>query len=295
MKIVSGNAPFLRSKRTTSQIMMELLIGLAVIFVAAVVYNFTLGVRYGLKTICIMTVAILFTLISDIIAGSLRYNKEKDGKFDEYLWHFIKSNFSVVTAVILALTVPVGTPVYVVIIGSMFATLIVKHTFGGFGSNVFNPAALGRIFLALAFGSQLKPYLAGGETLGGLKAGATVTSQFVADGAKFLTGSLANTNVSFLNLYLGNYSAALGETFTLLILVVGVVLAAREVINWRTPVFLFLTVALSSVFVSLVAKVNMLEYLLVQFGLGGMVFGAIFMFTDPVTSPTSNYGKALID
>lgn len=79
MKIVSGNAPFLRSKRTTSQIMMELLIGLAIIFVAAVIYNFTLGVRYGLKTICIMTVAILFTFISDIIAGSLRYNKEKTG------------------------------------------------------------------------------------------------------------------------------------------------------------------------------------------------------------------------
>ncbi len=294
MKIVSGNAPFIRNKRTTGQIMMELLIGLAVIFVAAVVYNFTLGVRYGLKTICIMTVSILFTFVSDIIVGSLRYNKEKDGKFNEYLFHFIKSNYSIVTAVIFALTVPVGTPVYVVIIGSMFATLIVKHTFGGFGANVFNPAALGRIFLALAFGGQLKPYLAGGENLGGLKAGVTVTSQFVADGTKFLTGSLANTNVSMLNLYLGNYSGALGETFTLLILVVGVVLAAREVINWRTPVFLFGTVALSSVFISLVAKVSVIDYLLLQFGLGGLVFGAIFMFTDPVTSPTSNYGKALI-
>ncbi len=294
MKIVSGNAPFLRSKRTTSQIMMELLIGLAIIFVAAVIYNFTLGVRYGLKTICIMTVAILFTFISDIIAGSLRYNKEKDGKFDEYLIHFIKSNYSVVTAVIFALTLPIGTPVYVVIIGSMFATLVVKHAFGGFGSNVFNPAALSRIFLALTFGSQLKAYLPGGENIGGLVAGATVTSQYAADGVKFLTGSLANTNVSMLDLYLGNHSGAIGETFTLLILIVGVVLAAREVINWRTPVFFLGTVALSSVFVSLVAKVNMIEYLLVQFGVGGMVFGAVFMFTDPVTSPTSNYGKALI-
>lgn len=293
MKIVSGNAPFVRSPRKTGHIMMELLIGLAVIFVAAVVYNFTLGVNYGLKAIGIMTVSILFTLISDLIAGSLRFNKEKDGQFGDYIVTFIKTNFSVVTAVIFALTVPIGTPVYVVALGSIFATLIVKHAFGGFGSNIFNPAALGRLFLALAFGNQLKPYLAGGESLGGLNAGVTVTGQFANSGIKFMTGTIAS-NVPMLDLWLGNYSGAIGETFTLLILVVGVVLAAREVINWRTPVFLFGTVALSSVFIALVAKVNIFDYLLLQFGLGGLVFGAIFMFTDPVTSPTSNFGKALI-
>lgn len=293
MKITSGTAPFLRKPRHTKHIMRELLIGLAVIFIAAVVYNFTLGVNYGFKVIGIMAVSILFTFISDLIAGSFRFNKEKDGEYADFMVLFVKENFSVVTAVIFALTVPVGTPVYVVAIGSIFATLIVKHTFGGFGSNIFNPAALGRIFLALAFGGQLKAYLPGGENLGGLTAGVTVTSDFATSGTKFITGTLSG-NVSMLDLWAGKYSGALGETFTLLILVVGVVLAAREVINWRTPVFLFLTVALSSVFMALVGGVNVLEYLLLQFGLGGLVFGAIFMFTDPVTSPTSNFGKALI-
>lgn len=298
MKIVSGNAPFLRRPRKTGHIMRELLIGLAVVFVAAVIYNFTLGVNYGLKTIGIMVVSILFTLVSDLIAGSLRYSKEKEGKFEDYIIVFIKTNFSVVTAVIFALTIPVGTPVYVVAIGSIFSTLVVKHAFGGFGSNIFNPAALGRLFLALAFGGQLKAYLPGGEALGGLEAGVTVTSQFTnfgtGVGGKFILGGIANTNISMLDLWLGNYNGGLGETFTIVILLVGVVLAAREVINWRTPVFLFGTVAISSVFIALVAQVNILDYLLLQFGLGGLVFGAIFMFTDPVSSPTSNYGKALI-
>lgn len=291
MKIVSGNAPFLRRKRSTGHIMRELLIGLGVIFVAAVVYNFTLGVRYGLKAIGIMTVSLLFTLISDIIAGSFRFNKEKDGQYAEYLVTFVKTNFSAVTAVIFSLTVPIGTPVYVVAVGSIFATLIVKHAFGGFGSNIFNPAAAGRIFLALAFGGQLKAYLPGGESLGGMTAGVTVTSQFASSGTKFLTGTV---NIPMLDLWLGNHSGAIGETFIIVILVVGVVLAAREVINWRTPVFLFGTVLLSSVFIALIAKVDILNYILLQFGLGGLVFGAIFMFTDPVTSPTSNQGKALI-
>ncbi len=294
MNIVSGTAPFQRKTRETKHIMRELLIGLAVIFVAAVVYNFFLGINYGFKTIGIMVVSILFTLISDIIAGSLRYSKEKHGNFGEYIVSFVKDNFSIVTGVIFALTVPIGTPVYVVIIGSMFATLIAKHVFGGFGHNIFNPAAMGRIFLALAFGGQLKAYLPGGENLGGLTAGATVTGVFSGNGAgKFIIGALPS-NVSLLDLWIGNHSGALGETFTLLILIVGVVLAAREVINWRTPVFMLGTVAVSSLFLGLIGGVNVFEYMLLQLGLGGLMFGAIFMFTDPVTAPTSNFGKALI-
>ncbi|MFA5687208.1 MAG: RnfABCDGE type electron transport complex subunit D [Bacilli bacterium] len=296
MNIVTGTAPFIRPKRTTSQIMIELLIGLGVIFIASVTYNFILGVNYGVKTILIMLISIVVSLVSDLIAGSLRYKKSKHGAYDKYILSFIKENFSVVTGVILALTLPVGTPYYVVVVGNLFATLIVKHAFGGFGNNIFNPAALGRLFVLLAFGPTLVSYLSEADkSIGGLSAnaGLTITSHF-SQTSKWLSSSLTNTNVSMLDLYLGNYSGALGETFTLLIIVIGIVLAARKVINWRTPVFLFGTVALSSIFISLVTKANVGEYLLLQFGLGGLVFGAIFMFTDPVTSPTSNFGKALI-
>lgn len=294
MSIITGTTPFIRKKRTTKQIMIELLIGLGVIFIAAVVYNFILGVNYGIKALLMMVVSIAVTWISDIIAASLRYDKKKDGQFTDYLVDFVFTNHSVVTAVIFTLTLPIGTPYYVVIVGSIFATLIVKHVFGGFGNNIFNPAALGRLFVTLTFGPSLVSYLSDADKgLGGLTAGMTVTGDYAQSGTKWLTGTLTS-KVSMLDLYLGNYSAAIGETFTLLIIVVGIVLAIREVINWRTPAFLFGTVAASSLIISLIAGVNVGEYLLLQFGLGGLAFGAIFMITDPVTSPTSNTGKSLI-
>lgn len=295
MNIVSGKAPFIRSPRKTKNIMLELLIGLGVLFVATLVYYFSLSIDYGLKAILIMVLSILTGFVSDLIAGSLRYSKEKDGKFESFISRFLLENFSVITSVIFAFTLPIGTPWWVVILGSLFATLIAKHLFGGFGANIFNPAAMGRIFVAMAFGSLLKGYIGAVPTgdFGGLMAGATLTTQVAGEGLRYITGTLPS-NMSMLNLWLGNYNGALGETFTILILVIGTVLAARDVINWRTPVFMFVTVVLSSFVISLIAGVNVGEYILLQFGLGGLMFGAVFMFTDPVTSPTSNYGKALI-
>lgn len=294
MNIVAGTAPFNRSKRTTQQIMVELLIGLAVIFVAAVIFNFTISAKYGLKVILMMLVGLVTTLLSDVIAASLRYNKEKNGNFVDYLFSFIKNNFSIVTGVIFVLTLPVGTPYYVVIVGSLFATLIVKHVFGGFGHNIFNPAALGRIFVTLAFPASLTTYLGDAGTIPGITSGPSITTEFANSGSKWLSGVFDFSRFSMFDIYLGKYSGAIGETFTLLILLVGIVLAIRNVINWRTPVFFFGTVVISTFFIGLATGVNIGEYILLHIGLGGLAFGAIFMLTDPVTSPTSNFGKSLI-
>lgn len=295
MNIVAGTAPFNRSKRSTQQIMVELLIGLAVIFAAAVIFNFTIGVSYGLKVIFMMLVALVSTLLSDVIAASLRYKKAKDGNFVDYLFAFVKDNFSIITGVIFVLTLPVGTPYYVVILGSIFATLIVKHVFGGFGHNIFNPAALGRIFVTLTFPASLTTFLGTDGTLPGITSGPSITTEFANGGSsKWLNGIFDFSRFSMFDVYLGKYSGAIGETFTLLILLVGVVLAIRSVINWRTPVFFFGTVIITTFFIALANGINIGQYILLNIGLGGLAFGAIFMFTDPVTSPTSNFGKALI-
>ncbi|HKM02754.1 MAG TPA: RnfABCDGE type electron transport complex subunit D, partial [Bacilli bacterium] len=211
-------------------------------------------------------------------------------EFGAYLLTFIKSNYSIVTAVIFTLTVPIGTPFYVLIVGNVFATLIVKHAFGGFGHNIFNPAALARLLVALAFGSQLSPFLVD-NSVGGLVAGATLTSQYSGTGFKWLADL---GQIDLFRVFIGNYNGALGETFTFLIIAVGVVLAIREVINWRTPVFYLATMVLIAIPMALIAKVNVFESMALSIGLGGAAFGAIFMLTDPVSSPTGNFGKALI-
>ena len=289
MELVTAKAPFKRAPRHTSHIMLELLIGLGVIFAASVAYYFTIGMWYGLKALAMMALSIGVTLLCDVIAAAFRF-KGKNKEFAPYLIKFIKSNYSIVTAVILTLTLPIGTPFYVLIVGNVFATLIVKHAFGGFGHNIFNPAALARLVLALAFGAQLKPFLVD-NTVGGLQAGATLTSQYSGTGVKWLADL---GQIDLLRVFVGNYNGALGETFAFLIIAVGIVLAIRQVLNWRTPVFYLGTLAIIAIPMAAIAGVNILESMALSIGLGGAAFGAVFMLTDPVSSPTGNFGKALI-
>lgn len=295
MELVANKAPYQRSKRTTSKIMAELLLGLAVIFVASVVHYFTIGTWYGLKALGMMGVSILVTLLSDVMVASMRF-KGKQEEFGPYVIREVKTNYSLVTAVIFTLTLPIGTPYYVLILGNMFATLLVKYAFGGFGHNIFNPAALARLFVALAFGSTLVPYLGDSASQaaiqnGGLVAGATLTSQYNSA----LPGWLGEVgNIDLLRVFVGNYNGALGETFAFLIIIVGFVLALRDVLNWRTPVFYIGTIGLIAIPMALFAGVNVFESVALSIGLGGALFGAVFMLTDPVSSPTGNFGKALI-
>lgn len=295
MELVAHKAPYQRSKRSTTQIMIELVIGLGVIFVASLVHYFRIGADYGLKALLMMVVSLVVTLFCDVLVASIRFKGEQKD-FGAHIIREVKRNYSFITAVIFTLTLPIGTPYYVIIVGNIFATLLVKYVFGGFGQNIFNPAALARIFVALAFASTLTPYLGAAPTEaatngGLLVAGATITSQFNNVAPAWLSNG---GNIDLLRVFIGNYNGALGETFSFLIIGVGIVLAIREVINWRTPVFYIGTLALIAIPTALIAGVNVFENIALSIGLGGALFGAVFMLTDPVTSPTGNFGKALI-
>lgn len=297
MKFIVTPGPFQRGKLKTAIIMRDLMIALTIVWIASIIYNFTLGVDYGVKAILMGVIAMAVTLLCDVLVSAIRYKNEK-GPFGKVLLKDVFQNFSLVTALIFALTLPIGTPYYVLIVGSMFATLVVKYAFGGFGHNIFNPAAFARIFVALTFASTLTPHLGDPSVVPSLTAGATITSAFSntgnALGLKWLTDSLAGLNVNMGQLWLGFYSGALGEPFALLILLLGIGLAFRRALNWRTPVFYLGTVALTALVIALFAGLNPFDYMLIHLGMGGLMFGAVFMLTDPVSSPTSPFGKALI-
>lgn len=299
MKFITTPGPFQREKRSTLQIMLELSAALVLVWIAGIVYNFVaVGTAYGIKAIFMVVVALVVTLLADILVAAIRH-KASHGPMGKYILTQTIHNYSYVTALIFALTLPIGVPYFVIIIGSLFATLVVKYAFGGFGSNVFNPAIMARILVGVSFSGSMLSYLgtdiSAVPTLD-LVGGATITTQFAGIGTKWLTDSLTGLsgNVSMLDLYLGTYAGALGETFTFLILALGIVLSIRKVINWRTPVFYLGTVALTSVIIALFTGLNPLDYTLISIGMGGLAFGAVFMLTDPVTSPTSPFGKALI-
>ena len=297
MKFIVTPGPFQRGKHKTAIIMRDLMIALVIVWAASIIYNFTIAAAYGVKAILMGVVAMAVTLLCDVLVSAIRYKPDK-GPFAKVLLKDVFQNFSLITALIFALTLPIGTPYFVLIVGSIFGTLIVKYAFGGFGHNIFNPAAFARIFVALTFASSLTPHLGDASIVPTLTAGATITTAFSSSGSaiglKWLTDSLAGLNVNMGQLWLGFYTGALGEPFALLILLLGIGLAARRALNWRTPVFYLGTVAITAIVIALFAGLNPLDYALIHLGMGGLMFGAVFMLTDPVSSPTSPFGKALI-
>lgn len=295
MNFVTSPGPFLRDKKASNAFkMFAYTVALAIIWIFSITYHWVeLGADYGVAIITIMLTAQLATLLADILAAVLRYDVTQ-GRLLPHVLHQVKTNYSYVTATLFALMIPVGTPAFVVIMGSLFSTLIVKYTFGGFGANIFNPAALGRIFVGLAFGSTLVTYLPGDSSfvIPTLTTGATITTAL--GNAGWLVDSLSGMNVTLSQLLLGTYSGAIGETSTILIIVIGLSLSFFKVHNWRPTMFFYGTILLTTLAMGAMAGINPWMFSLLFISSGSIAFGGSFMLTDPVTSPTSNFGKALI-
>jgi electron transport complex protein RnfD len=296
-QFVTSPGPYLRNPLAqTKRAMRDYTIGLLGLFFFSTGFHWlTHGIEYGVKAIGMMVTSLVITLLADMFVAALRY-QAKDGRLLPYMIHSVRKNYSYVTAVLMTLTLPIGTPYYVVIVGNLFATLIVKYTFGGFGMNIFNPAAFGRIFVGLAFGGQLTAYMGSIQDVPTLTStGQTITSAFASTYPNWIGNTLQGLPVDSLwQLIFGNYSGALGETSVLLIVILGVILTLLKAHNWRPTVFFLSTLWLGAFFLGLVHGLNPIWYAFTFVSLGSVFFGGMFMLTDPVTSPTSNYGKAMI-
>ncbi len=295
MKFINTPGPFLRDKQASvKRDMLAYTLALSVVWIFAMVYQgLVLGPRYALAIFMIMLIAHVTSLLADILVALLRYQPSM-GSLGKHVFHVIGGNYSYVTATLFALIIPVGTPMYAVITGALFSTLLVKYAFGGFGANIFNPAIFGRLFVSMAFGSL--PTFLPGDTFASIptltETGATITSALNAQG--WLVDSLEGMHVSLNNLLLGFYSGAIGETPTLLILVLGAILTFKNVHNWRPTVFFYSTIILTTLIMGSLGGVDPWMFSLIFFSSGSIAFGGSFMLTDPVTSPTSNFGKSLI-
>ena len=296
-QFVTSAGPYVRNPLAqTKRAMRDYTIGLLGLFAFSTGFHWlTHGIEYGVKAIGMMVTSLLITLLADMFVAALRY-QAKDGRLLPYVIHGVRKNYSYVTAVLMTLTLPIGTPYFVVIVGNLFATLIVKYTFGGFGMNIFNPAAFGRIFVGLAFGGQLTAYMGSIQDVPTLTStGQTITSAFASTYPNWIGNTLEGLPVNSLwQLIFGNYSGALGETSVLLIVILGVILTLLKAHNWRPTVFFLSTLWLGAFFLGLFHGMNPLTYAFTFVSLGSVFFGGMFMLTDPVTSPTSNYGKAMI-
>lgn len=245
-------SPHIHGGRSTSGIMRDVLISLAPATVAG-------AVIFGLRALLVVAVCtgacVGFEALFNIIV-----KKEQT----------IGDLSAAVTGLLLALNLPANIPLWQCVIGSLFAIVVVKCLFGGIGQNLVNPAITARVFMLVAFSSIALP-------------------AFPVDSVAGATPLAAEKMPSLLDLFIGNYGGAIGETCTAALLLGGIYLIVRRVISWHIPVSFIGMVFLFSLLSSGFDAVQALSLLMS----GGVFIGAIFMATDYTTSPPTPLGKVI--
>ncbi|MGN0808317.1 MAG: RnfABCDGE type electron transport complex subunit D [Candidatus Coproplasma sp.] len=283
-QVVISTPPHVKSPRTTKGIMLDVIIALIPAAVMGIVY-------FHLDAFIVIITAVLSCVATEFvyyfIANKGFGNKCKNAKGVCIKWWKQFDLSSIVTGLILALILPPATKWYEVLIGSIFSIALVKMLFGGTGKNLVNPAATGRVFMLLSFTittysiCKIGPVSADSELF---------TSATHLSG--YLLGGNASAKVGWLDLLLGTgLAGCIGETCKLALIVGYLYLVIRKVIKWWQPVLYVVLSAFLSV--CLAATSGTFDIgLFIDYALsGGLMFGAIFMATDYVTSPKGVYGQ----
>lgn len=275
MEIKYKSNPNYRRPLTTAKIMAYLLIALLVVYAFGLFNAYNLGgMALVTNAIVLMVVAVLVTLVTEAVwAKVLKQDIKK----------YILSSFGWITAVILVLCVKADTSPYAIGVATFIAIFFGKLVFGGFGQNIFNPAAVGRAVIISSFaGSKIADAMTGATPTAALSSAGWLLSN---EAAATFAGDF-----SLASLFLGNYGGALGETSVLILVLCAIFLTVKEVIDWRVPAVYVGTIFLGTLIIGLVNGCGV-NFALNFIMTGGIFFGAVFMLTDPVTNPTTRAGK----
>jgi electron transport complex protein RnfD len=202
---------------------------------------------------------------------------------------------AVVTGLLLAFNLPPHLPTWMAVVGCVFAIAVAKQIFGGIGYNPFNPALIGRVVLLVSFPVAMTRWTEWRiPSPIGVDALTTATPLGMAKTALSAGGALpyAFDRAMAWQLFTGDVNGCLGETSAAALLLGGLYLLWRRVINWQTPVFYLGTVC---VFSAILWRVDPARYLPPLFHLlaGGLALGAVYMATDMVTTPVTKSGMAV--
>ena len=296
MNIVKETAPHIRRKPTIDRMMADVLIALS----PTLIFSF---VVYPGITALHLFVSLFIMIASEFVYVGLRNMYPKDDvkrTFKDKFIHSYKGNFTLtnvltssITAVIFTLIMPAGAPIYAIIIGALIGIVIGKLVFGGTGSNIFNPAAVGMLFAKLCFGNQYVSYVdTWYYTVPDAAAGATPLG--LING-----GMLSHINeYSFFDMFFGRIPGTLGEVYKITILLGMLFLLIRRSADVRIVVSYLGTFIILSLIAGLSAyglnsDINPFSFTLYNLLSGGVLFGAVFMLTDPVTSPINSPGRVM--
>ncbi len=258
-----SSSPHVRASVTTQKIMTDVII--------AMLPATAFGVyRFGIHALLVVLATVAAAVIS------------------EYLYEYfmkrpitITDGSAVVTGMILALNMPPEIPVWMPMLGAVFAIVVVKQLYGGLGQNFMNPALAARCFLLISFSRAMTDFSAS------FPAG----SADAVSGATPLAVLKAGGEASLSDLFFGNIAGTIGEVSVLMLLIGAAYLLIRGVISIRIPAVYIATVA---VFMGLFGGRGFdLYYVACEICAGGLIFGAFFMATDYVTTPITPLGQIL--
>lgn len=205
---------------------------------------------------------------------------------------------AIITGALLAFNLPANIPIWIIIIGAFVAIGIGKMSFGGLGTNIFNPALIGRVYLLISFPVQMTTWpIPKGFATSYIDAetGATPLAMMKAavKGGSSFTEALSSIGIDgYLNIFVGNIGGSMGELSAIAIIIGLCYMLIKKIITWHIPITIFLTVA---IFTGILHIVNHAIYAdpLYHLGTGGIMLGAVFMATDYTTSPMSNKGSVI--
>lgn len=276
-------SPHVKGTLTLPQIMRHVVYALLPICVFSIY-------QFGLSALTLIFVVTLSTVLTELLFNHLA---NKKNTLNDYS--------AVITGILLALTLPPGFPLWMGAVAGFVAIAMGKTLFGGIGFNLFNPALLGRAFVQAAFPVAITSWAPAGMV--------GRFTQFIPSSLTFpfslpvpidaFSGAtplalhkFEATTTPLNNLFLGFSSGSIGETSSLLIILCASYLILRGIMGWRIPLAVFMgVIILSGVFY----VVDDFHYPSPLFMLtsGGLMLGALFMATDPVSAPVTPMGMWL--
>ena len=262
---VSSN-PHVRDKMTTSKIMQLVVLALLPTTLFGI-YNF------GLRALLVVVITVASSVFFEWIYDKLMHKKNTITDFS-----------AVVTGLLLALNMPASIPLWMPVLGSAFAIIVVKQLFGGLGQNFMNPALAGRCFLMISFAGKMTDFAVSDSFRGVVDtvSGATPLAALKQNG-------FTDSSVSVLHMFIGDIQGTIGETSALAILIGAAFLLILKVIEWRITCTYIGSFA---IFVILFGGHGADGYYLLEQLLGGgLMLGAWFMATDYVTTPITKRGQ----
>lgn len=273
---ISGS-PHVHGEESTKKIMYSVVIAMLPMFLVSIYF-------FGLNALRVVAISVASCLLIEWLIQKYMIKGPNT----------ISDGSALVTGMLLAFNVPANIPWWMLVIGAAVSIGIAKMSFGGLGKNPFNPALVGRVFMLISFPVAMTtwpvPHPIFSNTVLDAVTGPTPLGILKEGLAQGLTVEEITKNIDYIDLLIGNRGGSLAEMCAIAILIGGLFLIIRRVIDWQTPVIIIATVAIIAGICWLINPaqyVNPLYHILS----GGLLLGAFFMATDMVTTPMTMGGK----